>query len=141
MKRLSVLLPAGEPVTYAGIAMIRDGAMKQAGMDLAKSVALSALAGGAVSVTSMPPVVWVVVTPGQVLMIEKKTGAGFRHIIGNVAFQAPRQAITATLKSGLVSRVIIADRGNGQSLLTVGYGVRRKSAESMASAIGHAQAG
>lgn len=54
---------------------------------------------------------------------------------GTTLFVAPREAVSATLKSGLLSQVTITDRSDGESLLRLNVGAKRGLAKEMVSAV------
>ena len=138
MNRLSTLLHAEENVAVTVTAQVKGGMKRQLGKDLAKGVAaglaVTAVTGGAAGllVVTVPPAVWVVVTSQRLLLIER-LNAGTR--LGAVVFDASIPALTASLKSGLLNQVTIADHGDGQSLLRLNLGVKKKAAEEIVAAI------
>jgi hypothetical protein len=55
---------------------------------------------------------------------------------GEVFFDAPREALTATIKTRLLSEGTLSDAGDGQSLLRLNLGVKKGAAQQLVSAIG-----
>ena len=53
-----------------------------------------------------------------------------------MVFSAPRDAVAARLKSGLMNSVAIVDRTDGAVVWTVRFGVRRSAAAEFAAACG-----
>ena len=100
----------------------------------ALNIAATAVSGGTVGVlvVTVPLAAWAVVTTHHLLLIERpKGGRG----IGAVIFAAPRQALTADLKSGLLTEIVVSDAVDGQSLLRLNLGVKRSRAKDVAAAI------
>ncbi|WP_344901042.1 hypothetical protein [Actinomadura meridiana] len=134
---LSSQLNGGETVDVAVVAQLKRG-MKQhlsknLAVGLATGLVTTAVTGGAgLFVYASVPAVWVVVTSQRVLMYGKIKSSAKP---GKFVFEAPRQALTATLKPGLFSQVVIADRSDGESLVRLNLGLRRKAANSIVASI------
>jgi hypothetical protein len=137
-KHLPTILLPGENLVLATTAQVKGGAKKQLTDTLTKgavaSLAVSAVTSGSVGllVFAVPPAVWVVVTSHRLLMIER-IHSGMD--LGKLVFDAPIQALTATLKRGLLNQVVVADRSDGQSLVRLNLGVRGKAARDIVSAV------
>jgi hypothetical protein len=135
---LESILPPGESVAVTRTVQVKGGMKKQLGKSIAKGVAASlavtAATGGAAGllVVAVPPAAWVVVTSQRVLLIER-TNSGRQ--LGEVFFDAPRQALTATLKIGLLNEVTISDASDDQSLLRMNLGVKKSAAQEIVAAI------
>ena len=83
-------------------------------------------------VVAMPPTAWIVVTSQRLLLIETlKSG----RRLGEVFFDAPREALTATIKTRLLSEVTVSDASDGQSLLRLNLGVKKGAAQQLVSAM------
>jgi hypothetical protein len=136
--RLSTLITADESVAMTAVAQVKGGMKKQLGKSLIKGavagLAVTAATGGTAGllVVAVPPSVWVVVTSQRLLLIERTHG-GKR--LGDLVFDAPLQALTASLKGGLINQVTIADRSDGQSLLRLNLGVKGKVAKEIVTSI------
>jgi hypothetical protein len=139
-RHLESILQPGESVVVTTVCQVKGGMKKQLGKTLAKgtaaSLAVSAATGGAYGllVVAVPPSAWVVVTSQRLLLVER-VNSGRR--LGQVVFDAPRNALTATTKRGLLHEVTISDASDGQSLLRLNLGVKKGAAQQIVSAIEH----
>lgn len=134
---LSAHLHDGETIDVAVVAQLKRGMKKELGKSLATGLvtglATTAATGGVgLIVMRVPPAVWVVVTSHRVLLFTKTSSASKP---GDLVFDAPRPALTASMKSGLLTQVTVADRSDGQSLLRLNLGMRRKAASSIVTSI------
>jgi hypothetical protein len=133
----AVLLPDEEVVTTTTV-QLKGGLKKQLGKTMiagtAAALAVSAATGGTmgVLVVSVPPAAWAVVTTQRLLLVER-TNAG--KSLGRLVFAAPRQALTATLKSGLLNEITVVDAADGQSLVRLNVGVKRALAKEIAAVV------
>lgn len=100
----------------------------------AATLAIQAATGGSMGllVAAVPPAAWFVGTTERVMLIQR-TNHG--RTLGDVLFVAPRAAVSATLKAGLLSEVTIADRSDGQSLLRLNVGAKRGLAKEMVASV------
>jgi hypothetical protein len=100
----------------------------------ATTLAIQAATGGTMGllVLTAPPAAWFVGTTERVLLIQR-TNHGRK--LGDVVFVAPRAAVSATLKTGLLSQVTIADRSDGKSLLRLNVGAKRGLAKQLVSSV------
>jgi hypothetical protein len=136
---LASILPPGESVAVTTTVQVKGGMKKQLGKSIAKgvaaSLAVSAATGGAAGllVVAVPPAAWAVVTSQRLLLIER-VNSGRR--LGEVFFDAPRAALTATTKRRLLNEVTISDASDGQSLLRLNLGVKKGAAQEIVAAIG-----
>jgi hypothetical protein len=137
-RHLESILQSGESVAVTTVCQVKGGMKKQLGKSIAKgvaaSLAVSAATGGAsgLLVVAVPPSAWVVVTSHRLLLIERtNSGRG----LGELVFDAPRKALTATMKRGLLNEVTISDASDGQSLLRLNLGVKKGAAQQIISAI------
>lgn len=100
----------------------------------AAALAVTAASGGTAGllVAAVPPAAWFVGTTERVLLIERTNlGKG----LGTTLFAAPRGALGARLKSGMLNEITITDRSDGQSLLRLNLGVKRGLAKEIVSAV------
>jgi hypothetical protein len=136
---LASILPPGESVAVTTTVQVKGGMKKQLGKSVAKgvaaSLAVSAATGGAAGllVVAVPPAAWAVVTSQRLVLIER-VNSGRR--LGEVFFDAPRAALTATTKRRLLNEVTISDASDGQSLLRLNLGVKKGAAQEIVAAIG-----
>lgn len=136
---LASILPPGESVAVTTTVQVKGGMKKQLGKIIAKgvaaSLAVSAATGGAAGllVVAVPPAAWAVVTSQRLVLIER-VNSGRR--LGEVFFDAPRAALTATTKRRLLNEVTISDASDGQSLLRLNLGVKKGAAQEIVAAIG-----
>jgi hypothetical protein len=137
-QHLGSILQPGESVAVTTVCQVKGGMKKQLGKSVAKgvaaSLAVSAATGGTsgLLVVAVPPSAWVVVTSHRLLLIERiNSGRG----LGQVVFDAPREALTARVKRGILHEVTISDASDGQSLLRLNLGVKKGAAQQIASAI------
>ena len=135
---LASILPPGESVAVTTTVQVKGGMKKQLGKSIAKgaaaSLAVSAATGGAAGllVVAVPPAAWAVVTSQRLLLIERTNGG---RGLGEVFFDAPRGALSATMKSRLLNEVTISDASDGQSLLRLNLGVKKGAAQEIVAAI------
>ncbi len=134
---LSAHMNDGETVDVAVVAQLKRGMKQHLTKNLAAGLATglvttAATGGAGLFVFASMPAVWVVVTSQRVLMYAKTSSASKP---GDLVFEAPRQALTATMKSRLFTQVVIADRSDGQSLARLNLGLRRKSAQSIVGSV------
>ncbi|MGI8336711.1 hypothetical protein ACRYCC_42775 [Actinomadura scrupuli] len=137
LRHLAAHVHDGETIEVAVIAQLKRGMKKQLGKGLATGLvtglATTAATGGAGLIAfTVPPAVWVVVTSHRVLLFTKTHSASKP---GDLVFEAPRPALTASLKSGLLTQVTVADRSDGQSLLRLNLGMKRRAAKSIVTSI------
>ncbi|MUN35557.1 hypothetical protein [Actinomadura litoris] len=135
---LSADLQHGETIEVITVAQLKQGMKQHLGKNLAAGVAAGLVTtavtgGGSLFVYASIPAVWVVVTSQRVLMYAK-TGSASKP--GEMVFAAPRQALGAEAKSGLLTQVVIADRDDGRSLVRLNLGLRRKAANRIVLSIG-----
>lgn len=133
------VLPAGETPLVVTTVQIKGGVKKQLSTTIAggalAALALSAATGGTYGllVVAVPSAAWLVVTPERLLLVQR-TNLG--KDAGQVVFHAPLSALTVSLKSGLLSEVTIADASDGQSILRLNLGVKRRLARAIVAAAG-----
>jgi hypothetical protein len=136
---LKAVLQPGETVAVATTVQVKGGMKKQLGKSIAKgvaaSLAVSAATGGTsgLLVVAVPPAAWAVVTSHRLLLVERTNGG---RGLGQVVFDAPRQALTATSKRRVLNEVTVSDASDGQSLLRLNLGVKKGAAEQVVAAIG-----
>ena len=138
------ILPAGETASVAATVQVKGGVKKQLGTTIAggalASLAVSAATGGnyGLLVVAVPPAAWLVVTPERLLLVERTDlGKG----LGRLIFHAPLSAVTLSLKAGLLNEVTVADASDGQPMLRLNLGVKRRLAHDIVAAGGIAGAG
>jgi hypothetical protein len=135
---LKRILPPEEQVVVATFGQVKGGLKKQLGKTVAKgvaaSLAVSAVTGGTsgLLVVAVPPTAWIVVTSQRLLLIETLDGG---RRLGEVFFDAPREALTAVIKTRLLSEVTVSDASDGQSLLRLNLGVKKGAAQQLVSAM------
>jgi hypothetical protein len=135
---LKRILPPEEQVVVATFGQVKGGLKKQLGKTVAKgvaaSLAVSAVTGGTsgLLVVAVPPTAWIVVTSQRLLLIETLDGG---RRLGEVFFDAPREALTAVIKTRLLSEVTVSDASDGQSLLRLNLGVKKGAARQLVSAM------
>jgi hypothetical protein len=134
----TTILQPGDEVLLATIAQVKGGMKKELAKSTAQGIAagllVTAVSGGAVGLlsVSIPPAVWLVVTKQRLLLINKDAvGKG----LGAVVFDAPRAALAASLKSGLLNEVTILDPQDGQSLLRINLGMKKGTAKEIVAAV------
>ncbi|MEV3919788.1 hypothetical protein [Actinomadura coerulea] len=134
---LSTHMQDEETIDIAVLAQLKRGMKQHLAKNLATGLATglvtTAATGGVglIAFASMPAV-WVVVTSQRVLMYAKTSSSSKP---GKLVFEAPRQAVTASMKSRLLTQVIIADRSDGQSLARLNLGLRRKRAKGIVASV------
>ncbi|WP_433474796.1 hypothetical protein ACQPZP_39845 [Spirillospora sp. CA-142024] len=136
---LSADMQDEETINVVVVAQLKRGMKQHLGKNLAAGLATglvttAATGGAGLFVFASMPAVWVVVTSQRVLMYAKTSSASKP---GKLVFEAPRKALTARMKSRLLTQVVIADRGDGQSLARLNLGVRRKAANSIVVSVEH----
>ncbi|MWA07244.1 hypothetical protein F8568_044325 [Actinomadura sp. LD22] len=136
-ERLAPQMAPGEAVDTVVVAQLKRGMKQQLGKSLATGLATglataAATGGVGLVVVAVPPAVWVVVTSHRVLMFKRINGSSRP---GALVFDAPREALAAERKSGLLNQVVIADRSDGQSLVRLNLGVRKKAANEIVASI------
>lgn len=135
---LAPILVPGETVAVTTTVQVKGGMKKQLGKAFLAGAAASAVIGAAtgggmgVLVVAVPPAAWAVVTSHRVLLVERVKGGS---ALGRLIFDAPRAALTATLKSGLLNEITLTDASDGQSLIRLNVGVKRGTANAVVSAI------
>jgi hypothetical protein len=139
---LADILAPGERVESALVCQVKGGQKAQlsaaaASAAVSSAVSLAAQALGAstgVLAVRVPPAVWVVITDLRLLMFPREGINNTVRSIGNLTFAAPRSALRAELKSGLLSTVGLLDAADGQTLLTLRFGARKSAARRVADA-------
>jgi hypothetical protein len=137
-EHLAGQLVDGEEVLVVTTVQVKGGQKKAlattAIASTAATLAIQAATGGTMGllVAAVPPAAWFVGTTERVMLIQR-TNNGRK--LGNTLFVAPRPAVSATLKSGLLSQVTITDRSDGESLLRLNVGAKRGLAKEMVSAV------
>ncbi|MFB4301456.1 hypothetical protein [Actinomadura sp. NTSP31] len=136
-ERLAPQMQPGEAIDTVVVAQLKRGMKKQLAKSLATGLATglattAATGGLGLAVVAVPPAVWVVVTSHRVLMFKRINGSSHP---GTLVFDAPREALTAELKTGLLNQVVIADRSDGQSLARLNLGLRKKAAKEIVASV------
>jgi hypothetical protein len=137
-EHLAGQLVEGERVLVTTTVQVKGGqkrALAQTAIvSTAATLAITAATGGTMGllVAAVPPAAWFVGTTERVMLIER-TNLG--KSLGATLFVAPRSALSATLKSGLLTEVTITDRSDGQSLLRLNVGVKRGLAKQIVAAV------
>ena len=126
---LAIVLQDDETVVESTFAQLKQGnsakrLAKDMGVSLAISAALTATGFGVMRNT-MPPQVWVVVTPKRLLMFEKPDG---HRSLGPLVFDARLDAVTVTDASQVFGTVVLTDAGSGDNIARLNFGARRSAA-------------
>jgi hypothetical protein len=134
-KALKHVLQPGETQLIRTFAEVKQGSgtkrlAKDLGVSLIASAALSAT-GFAVMRNTMPVLIWVVVTPRRLLMLERPSGRGS---IGELVFDAPLTALRVTDQAGMRTAVLIDDAASGENLVCLNFGLRKKDGLGVAAA-------
>lgn len=102
------------------------------GVSLVASAATSAVRLSVMRNT-MPALVWVVITDGRLLLIERPA-TGSR--VGEIVFQAPPSAVRAIDQSGLRGALELVDAEHGDTLAFFNFGLRKGAAREVLAALG-----
>lgn len=139
---LSGQLLEGERVLVVTTVQVKGGQKRELAKTTlgatAAALAVTAATGGTAGllVVAVPPAAWFVGTTERVLLVERTNlGKG----LGATLFAAPREAVSAELKTGLLNEIRILDRSDGQSLLRLNLGVKRGLAKEIVTAVEDAQ--
>jgi hypothetical protein len=141
-KQLAAVLDPDEHVERAFVCQIKKGTKSRLGpaaasLGASTAISLTAAALGAstgVLAVAVPPAVWVVITNSRLLMFPRKGIHNTTASIGALTFAAPRPAVKADLRLGMMNTLAIKDRSDEQTLLTLRFGVRRADAKATAQA-------
>jgi hypothetical protein len=136
-KVLAEVLRKDEERRVVTFAQLKQGSglkriVKDFGVSLVASAATSAV-GLSVMRNTMPALVWVVITDGRLLLIERPA-TGSR--VGEIVFQASPSAVRAIDQSRLRGRLELADAEHGDTIAVFNFGLRKGAAREVLAALG-----
>lgn len=130
------LLP-GERILDVSPVQVKGGQKKALAQSAAVSTAATVLlgvvgSGFGLMVTFSPPAGYALVTTERLVVLDRRRSGRAPH---QTLFLAPRSAVSADLRTGVLSTVTIQDRTDGQSVVRLNYGVRRAGARRAVAAV------
>lgn len=135
-KHLEGVLHSGESIELITVGGVMAAGENQTARDIAanlgKSVAASVATGGTAMVIYEPRTAWAVVTSHRLLVVER---LNLGKELGELLLDAPRDALTAALERGLLTRVTVAFRSDRRPICRFDFGVRKGAARKLESAL------